>query len=198
MKREKGFTLVEVIMVMAVIAILVGIVVGVSGGLTDRQSIALAKGEMETIALGLESFKSRYRDYPWLGAAEDGTQLYSVLAGERVLTAVAGDVRMDDLPTDLNPEPLVDLENFEVIEGALLDPWGNPYMYYYRPVGSENGTAYRLANFQSWPFKRQAFVLISKGPDGLSVPAGEATGEISPDTYFNADENIDNLVFGVE
>jgi prepilin-type N-terminal cleavage/methylation domain-containing protein len=57
---------------------------------------------------------------------------------------------------------------------ALLDPWGNRYLYYYRDVASVN----------TW--KRPAYVLYSAGPDG-QASATTGAGVLPGSTGVDAD-----------
>ncbi|MDD5449473.1 MAG: type II secretion system protein [Candidatus Omnitrophica bacterium] len=56
MFKNKGFTIIELLIVIAVIAILVGIALPRFRGMQEEGKIAQAKGELRTLQTGLESY----------------------------------------------------------------------------------------------------------------------------------------------
>ena len=56
MFRRKGFTIIELLIVIAVIAILVGIALPRFKGMQDEANIARAKGDLRTIQTGIQSY----------------------------------------------------------------------------------------------------------------------------------------------
>jgi prepilin-type N-terminal cleavage/methylation domain-containing protein len=196
-RLKQGFTLVELLTVIAIIGVLAAIVVGIAGAVGNQQSEARARADMVAISLALETFKKTYGDYPWLGAETEGRDLYRVLAGELQLQrSPSGAVNM--VTTSGRDEPLMDLDSMDVQGNVLMDPWGNPYQYFYR-AGGVQGSVYAQANYDSWPYKRTSFLLMSKGEDGLSDDSALVTGQLPANLidYFS-DDNTDNLVHNVE
>lgn len=100
MKGKRGFTLVEILAVIAVIGVLVGLVIGLAGltgGETDR---AVAQADMQVIRDALGEYRIRNRVYP-------------AAVGGRVPDAVLRNHAADW---------------FRRTEGK--DPWGVHYHYY--------------------------------------------------------------------
>lgn len=64
MLRRKGFTILELMIVMAVIAILIGIALPRFKGMRDEGNIARAKGELRTLQTGVESYRIHSSAYP--------------------------------------------------------------------------------------------------------------------------------------
>lgn len=199
---KRAFTLVELLVVIAVIAILASIIFAVGGGIAERQRADRVRGEMQTIALGLEKFKDRYKDYPWLGNddadARNAPDLYRSLVGELALKIeVTGSTRTISMEAvgGTTPQPFITLEAFTVDDSGaapvFVDPWGNPYYYFYKSPG--NG----LTQSEAW--RRGGFVLLSAGPDGLITAGVHNNGDLptDPDAYFTG-ENADNIVYGLE
>lgn len=56
MMRRDGFTLIELMIVMAVIAILLGIILPSFKGIRDEASISRAQGDLHTLQIAVESF----------------------------------------------------------------------------------------------------------------------------------------------
>ncbi|MCK5708142.1 MAG: prepilin-type N-terminal cleavage/methylation domain-containing protein [Candidatus Aureabacteria bacterium] len=73
MKRIKtsssGFTLIELMIVMAVIAILVGIILPSFKGMKDEATFSKVKGDLSTLQTAVESFSIHHnQDFPKMGA----------------------------------------------------------------------------------------------------------------------------------
>ena len=191
---EEAFTLVELLIVMAVLAILAGISFSVVSGVTERALRARARGELAIIAQSLEHYRAHYGDYPWIEAGSTGeSELYAALIGHRSPTGalerssngqlVSGRDRLVDkkgkhfiepaqLSTFLEIAPVADLsdggEGSTLDRGYrdnyLVDPWGSPYLYAYRRTFPGSGDG-------RWT--RAGYILMSRGPDGeagFSVP----------------------------
>ena len=63
-KMKRGFTLVELLIVIAVIAILIGIALPSFKGMQDEGNIAKAKAELRTIQTAVESYYINNGSYP--------------------------------------------------------------------------------------------------------------------------------------
>ena len=68
---KKGFTLIEMLMVIAVIAILVGIALPRLRGMREEGNYAKAQGELKTLQVAVESFFIHNRAYPVETASVD-------------------------------------------------------------------------------------------------------------------------------
>ncbi len=64
---RSGFTLVELLTVIAVIALLSAMTIGAVRGARQRTFIAKARSELAVLVTALEQFKRQYGDYPQLG-----------------------------------------------------------------------------------------------------------------------------------
>ena len=69
-KNKKGFTLVELIVVIAIMAVLAGTIAGVTVSQLNKQTNNTAKSEAQTLASDLHSFMIDYK----LSAPEDATE----------------------------------------------------------------------------------------------------------------------------
>src|SRR6185369_17913085 len=62
-----GFSLIELLTVIAVLAILTSISIGMVRGARNRANIARARGDLAAFTTALEEYKRLYGDYPQLG-----------------------------------------------------------------------------------------------------------------------------------
>ena len=63
-RNKKGFTIIELLIVIAVIAILVGIALPRFKGMRDEGNITRAKGELRTLQTAVESYRIHTGAYP--------------------------------------------------------------------------------------------------------------------------------------
>lgn len=207
--RQQGFTLIELLMVIAVILILAGITFGISRGVQNAQARAKAKAELAVISQALETYKSKYGDYPWISVdsvANDG-QVRN--AAHRVMKTLVGwqsvsgtQVGGKDARTGVvfrKQDPTLDVSKLSLsakwpdtnpeespsIDTYFTDPWGKAYVYIYKDPGSSD----------TW--ERFGYVLFSRGSDGDASSTGitETTGDIDA-TFREQPQNIDNIFYG--
>lgn len=115
MKRlsPRGFTLVEMLVVMAVIAILTGLVLSVSGYVQNTAARKQALGEIAEMSQGCESFRADFGSYPQdkdsdaLEPKKDGNPV-SGESGDRyhkacltLYKALSGDTEPEDKPDNI-------------------------------------------------------------------------------------------------
>jgi general secretion pathway protein G len=98
-RRRRGFSLIELTMVLALIGLLAGIVTVSTRSVMTRGKQNAARGEIATLASAVETFYTAYGRYP----TND--------EGLAILTT----------KSDKFPEPL--------ISQIPLDPWSHPYVY---------------------------------------------------------------------
>lgn len=204
--RENAFTLVEVLTALAVIAILVGLSVGMLRSSTQRSAVARARSELAALTQALEAYKQHYGDYPQTGNAAQapfvvGARVTMAQAQAQLFNALTGVYGPTSFTTRINGPVFVELSKFRTevdmedptmktvvsvpkgtppvkdpVANCFLDPWGNRYLYYYKPAplpGQPPGSQWRLPGY----------LLYSAGPDG-KVGSG-TTGQGTADTGLN-------------
>jgi len=114
--RRHGFTLVELLLVLAILAILAGIVLPKLSGRTEQAKEAAAKSQIATFGVALDAYEVDNGSYP---RGKNG--LASLWIKPREATNWKGPYLQKDVP---------------------LDPWGHPYIY--ECPGKHNPTGYDL------------------------------------------------------
>jgi len=215
-RRTHAFTLLELLTVMAILAVLSSITISVIRGTKQRANLARAKAELSFLVQALEDYKRHYGDYPQAGASAANSQRVTGTAGPGVNTAQArlfnsltGVYGPTSFATRLNgptfvtvtkltTELALNATTFAVPSGAppakqqvnnsFIDPWGNRYLYFYKPVTPARGRP------PQW--NAPSFVLYSAGPDGASTNLPNATGVFAgnaQNSTQNSGDNADNL-----
>lgn len=208
-RNRKGFTLIEVLTVVAIVAILAGIILAVSGSVGQRSAISRAEAELAVLAQGLERYRQTYGDYPWTTGNNGFHDLYAALIG---MQSVRGEPfpttggtakrqhfvdpgalsvgRIDRMePVVVRPEMAGDTVltlDSEFGRHFFVDPWGSPYIYLYRSSPTDG-------------WQRRGYILLSLGPSGAALRPGslEAHGipssGILPPGYRDQPNAYDNI-----
>ena len=138
-QKRKAFTIVELLVVVAIIALLVGIMVPAVRGALDRAKDLAVKTQLASISTGLELFKSDYDEYP------DSSDL--VRPGAQVLcdSLLGPELRGTiDPHTGQQRNPYVKQEGIEFMPWPTVSPtsyvmkgkWGHAILYYRATPGA--------------------------------------------------------------
>ena len=207
---RRAFTLVEILIVIAIIAILAAATTKISGSVSQSQDRAKAVTDIAAMATALETFKGMYNDYPRINAKSNGIvamrDFYKCVLGKTFMKLNGDQISLVDIQGARDYKPLLDVAilrigdpnkpddeapvNYDSPNVCILDPWGNSYMYYYDP----SLVAGSLGQWES-----SAFILMSKGMDGIDTEVNSMySSGILPDEndYRDAKGNVDNIVFG--
>lgn len=209
-----AYTVVEVLAVMAIIAILVTIsILGMRGG-KQRAAIGKARAELAVLTQALEEYKRLYGDYPQTGNAGQATPAVGAVISQNqaqalLLNALLGVYGPSNFATRINGPVLIESSRFSLevalttttaatfgmsqgnpptklaVANCLLDPWGNRYMYYYRAANPPGRT---VPN--QW--RAPGYVLYSVGPDGQHTAPAVTTGLFTGTTQTTG-TNADNI-----
>jgi prepilin-type N-terminal cleavage/methylation domain-containing protein len=124
--RRDGFTLIEMLAVVLIMAILAGLILGISGYASRKSDESAAKGNLAMLRVALNEYKERYGTYP---------------QGERT--------SYDDWG-DYEAEGSLAYQLSDLVEDTLTfeDPWGNAYQY--QPSFAQGRTSGRVVAFDLW------------------------------------------------
>ncbi len=118
-RRQRGFTLIEIMVVVVIIGILIGLVAPQILGRVDEARVTAAGSDINTLEQALEMYRLDNGRYP---TTDQGL--------EALIRKPAG-----------NPEPRNWNREGYLKKGQLpVDPWGNPYQY----LSGDDGYRYEL------------------------------------------------------
>jgi len=171
-KRDKGVTLIELLVTLAIVGILFSIMFNGYFYVSEKQSEKQAKLELDVLKVSIENYRRSFNGYPTCPEeiCTPGECLFLSLAG---FHNEKGGLEMPPYPASISTHLFgYDLESYDAgqipdfthkdgkslmlwlcaIMGkdvAFIDPWGNEYVYEYPK--KEGGPGFRL---------------FSMGPDG--------------------------------
>ena len=147
----RGFTLIELMIVISIIGILAGLTVAVVGPMQRRNQYTAAKATIQKLDMAINNYYSDCGAYPPTPEERHGNAtIYGVLTGDinhdGTYNPAAGDIprnhklwRGPYLPID---------RKYSDGGGNLLDPWSTPYRYLENerenPTCKANPTTYLL------------------------------------------------------
>jgi len=171
-RNASGFSSLEIVVVIAVIALLASISFGVLQGMNRRKQAALADADLARIQTALAEYRAQYGTYP---EANHGDR---TVRQNRLFRALAGQIlpdggeREEPGPTFLNWSRL---HTSPERVSEISDPWGSPFEY-------------RFAS--DWTHGQ--YFLLSAGADQKIKPP-DADGRYSPGSKWNLDNRQGNL-----
>lgn len=110
--RRSAFTLVELLAVIALIAIVAGLTLAGLGYVQQKSARSRAEVEVAALSAAIESFKMDYGSYP-----ESSTALYTELTGASGATV------------NTNRKVFFEVTARMGTNNQIIDPWGAPYNY---------------------------------------------------------------------
>ena len=172
---RRGFTLIELIIVIGVIMLLVGMLVSASVLLIRRATNEQSRALLGKVATAIEAYQQDRNRLPaWQGTWANGSWTWveanaTMLYSELVTTTNdhRGNPRKGYLAGELNPA--------DIANNRIIDPWGNPLIYYTSPWSGPKAFSGNASAFELWSAGRDgAFLDLrtwSAKPDKDNIPA---------------------------
>jgi prepilin-type N-terminal cleavage/methylation domain-containing protein len=170
--RRAGFTLVELLVVIAVIAILATISFGLFKAANDGRNKSKSKGEMQAIAMAAQSYRKTYGDFPvCVTGANDRFRrdlLDQLLGRRRIKVTAPGStpsISLVDVPMGQTRRGFLSLGDVATNDDSriadendwrngstaacreFVDAWGNPYDYRYRVLTPSDYALWKSPNY---------------------------------------------------
>lgn len=173
--RRAGFTLVELLVVIAVIAILATISFGLFKAANDGRNKSKSKGEIQAIAMACQNYRRSYGDFPCCATGTDERyrrDLLDQLLGRRLIRVITpgqtpsllafddaslpgsanrrmrGFVSQGDISTNDDTQMAAnDWRGNNAACREFVDAWGNPYDYRYRVLTPGRYAEWKSPNF---------------------------------------------------
>ncbi len=178
-RQRGGFTLVELLIVIAIIGLLAALSAGAVGMARAKAAVARAKTDVNSMATGLENYFQDYNIYPCAGSNEEVEVetnqfplMYELTCGEKPPQGKGGinspylELKIDQIAVfvEENDEGQMiyeqaskDLRLDPDTEKFVSDPWGS--VYWYRENKSKRTR-------EDYMIGRNKFDLWTPGPDG--------------------------------
>lgn len=109
-RSHNGFTLVELLSIIAIMAILMGITIPVIRSANARAKIARAKSDIAKLEAAAEQYKNDYGSYP---SSSSDTNLYAAARSTSPITK----------------KPYIQFKEKDIVMQRVVDSWGTPYKY---------------------------------------------------------------------
>jgi prepilin-type N-terminal cleavage/methylation domain-containing protein len=189
LKKQNGFTLVELLISISLIIILMGVMIPAVNAVRSHGKSTMAKAEVAALRSAIISYHTRYNMFPLykdgdtmaanigFGKSSSGSEVLDVEDGWQLLENIAAKNSKGIF--------LLELDNYkEGDTGEVLDPYGNPYLFLFdiHNTASEfipDGTVKINDNsFDDYRKKNTEYKIKSSGIDSSGIRV----------LYFNGDE----------
>jgi general secretion pathway protein G len=173
LRNNAGFTLIEVIVIVAILAILAGILAPMIFSQIDEAKLARAEADAKSISSAVLTFRKDLGVWPNLYGA-GCTASTTLLHGEGALPAgLAAMAYSEDVKVLLNYVLMTDDEecyNPDLYKGPYLpvvtaDPWGNAYIIAASNFDIDNRAAFVLSAGPNGTVETPIFAVATLGDD---------------------------------
>jgi type II secretion system protein G len=145
--RERAFTLIELLVSITIVAILVGLVLGVAASASQKQDRARAIADLSRLKSGIEEYRIAYGSYPTSAQAN-------------VISHLVGQLWVQPQADGKRPFMTYKTWTNATVAYTITDPWGNGYNYFRRNVvnnwATNNNSLYGYDLWSSGPNTQDA------------------------------------------
>jgi len=163
-RHESGFTLLELVTVIAIIGILVAVTMGIFDEVRERSIRSRTESEIASLRTAIDAYRVEFGSFP---VVENGD---NERRSERLFLALLGKNDPDGNVVS-NRRSLLRLEDYDISNDGryLIDGWGTPIYYGYS---------------ETW--EHGHYFLFSNGPDG-AAELPDAMGHYEAESQSNLD-----------
>ena len=165
---QKGFTLAEVLVVVAIIVILMTLTVGAMGWVNTKKAEEASKATVNRLSMHLEQYKTETGKLPPdnIDLSVSSNELYKCLFGDSQNSGSPDEdasVYMEDLDPSISKGKKIKLVEKQKNVFVIIDAWGQPIRY--RRGFNEGGKNSKNPDFDIW----------SIGKDGIDGSKDDIT-----------------------
>jgi prepilin-type N-terminal cleavage/methylation domain-containing protein len=168
MMRSKGFTLLEVVMVLAVVGILSALLVPMMTGYINDSKVERARADVKVIATAIQSFNKSVGEWPvWVSGTltKKSDSAYDLLAGSKGLepSVEVGVTFPFDNDGTIDEQLISNVPGYP--ELGINRVWDGPYLE--RLKSDPWGNKYYVVVKYLWNEEKNACFVLSSGPDKI-------------------------------
>jgi len=170
--RKQKFTLVEMLLVIALIAMLAGLLLGAIGGMKEKAKVTKATAEIHALMTAIKSYESTYGVLPLVDAATSSNGVKDPVASSSYDLRIGGTPESDTSSTESqNYDHLIQwLSQVRTSTGGAVDQAGNVRKIKFLDPPSPDGSKTFLD-----PWENRYIIIMDSNYNGQVSVSGSST-----------------------